>query len=670
MQLARSEASWTIDGTMAQVYAGAKRSYHQMRNEHLEGNTGLSVSLSREQSPRVRSPSARPASAQEKRIAAPAGDRARKATFNTAASLVLVGLRGTGKSSLGVIAAAAYNYRLIETQRAFLDATGVSPSEYRASHGADEYQRRNYEVLGRTLQAYAERAVIICSFSDLEHGGETLLQNYAQTHPVVHVTRDAKGLYAYFRTWTLDRINQLLLVSGSILRRSCNFEFFNLTEDSRDPAPTAASEAHQRRHETQGKHLTLKRVERDFLRLLRNIVGDHGRSIAHHSAYPLSQIKVEQRSHTYAVRIELSDVIHGDLDLETVQIGADCIELLFDYFDVNEQRKLYETAHGFGIVRRNSILPIWLSPRVGPDQLPEASEASHEATRFCLSLGPELCSVPITLSDSQLQDLNSSKASTRLVASAPLPQRPSIGWRDQQCSEAYRRAARLGCDLIRLTLPAGPVSDFTEARSFCTEMRRLGLPTNVIAYEEGVNGRTSQCFNDILTSVRPALLGNPMPGTTNNSIDVTARSITEALFASFVLEPLRFYIYGRDVSYSLSPAMANAAYPACGLKHELTTFECNDLDGLQALVQGADFGGAAILQPFKTAVLPMLDTISSHAKAIQAVNTVVPIHALRPNGSMPDEVEIHRQRNRRGPLVGLYGTNTGKPRCLHTLRPN
>lgn len=664
--------------------AGVKRSYFQMRYARvgedngidsqqsreparLDGAPGLSLPQSREQSPKVSSPfravSAAAEPAQKAHGSSTPVEPARHATFDPSASIVLVGLRGTGKSSLGVIAAAAYNYRLIESQRAFIDATGSSQTDYRASHGTEKYQRRNCDVLERMLTTYKERSVIIWSFSDLENGGGSLLQDHARGHPVIHVTRDAVGLHHYFKTWTLDRINQLLRASAEIIRPCSNFEFFNLTEQSQVPAPTAASKTHQRPHEAIGKHLTLKRVERDFLRLMRNVVGDHGRSIAHHSAYPLSQVKVEKRLHTYAVRLTTDDVLSGNLDLEAAQTGADCIELVLSRTE-SGYPSFHEIGHAFAIVRRNSILPIWVNATAGQFQSSKPNLTLRDILGFCLSLGPELCSVPVALDDNGICALNGSKASTRLIASWKSSRRPSRGWKDDECSDMYRRAAKLGLDLLKLTLPSGPTPEPFESRAFCAEMRQLGSGTDIIAYDRGSEGRASQCFNEILTSVQPAASDTSEPESAGSSSSLTAQSITNALFASFVLEPLRFYIYGRDVSYSLSPAMSNPAYAACGLRHELTTFNCNDLDGLHKLVRGADFGGAAILQPFKTAVMPMLDTISSHARAIGAVNTVVPIHALRSDGSMPDELEIHGQRNRRGPLLGLYGTNTGKPHCI------
>ena len=636
-----------------------------MRGAQPDDRHFVSLPPSREQSPKLttpfRSASAAPDYPPGPERARQLQERPRTANFDTCASIVLVGVRGTGKSSLGVIAAAAYNYRLIETQRAFSDATGTSSSSYRASCGSSEFQRKTHEILRHVLDSYPERAVIVCSFSDLENGGASLLQDYAQAHPVIHVTRDSQGLHDYFRTWTLERVKQLLLASSTILRSCSNFEFFNLTETTQAHEDSHPSQSiYERDRDVQGKYLTLKRVERDFLRLLRNVVGDSGRSIAHHSAYPLSQIDVDKRLHTFAVRLALTDVIRNGLDLEVAQRGADCIELVAALPGQDKQVYLQEIAHAFAIVRRNSILPIWLTVSAEATWPADGSESLCETISHCLSFGPELCSADLRLSNEQLERLVENKASTKLIAQANFEQRPHEGWNDQKCMETYHRATELGFDMVNMTMPSDSVETSYDAKAFSSSMKRMYSSPSVIAYEEGPNGRPSKCFNEILTSVRPpdAAFKSPRSDVDARS-HISARSMTEALFANFILEPLRFYIYGRDVSYSLSPAMGNAAYVACGMRHELTTSECSDLTGLQKLVQEPDFGGAAILQPFKAAVMPMIDTVSSHARAIGAVNTVVPIRSLATDGSMPKEIDIIRQRNRQGALHGLYGTNTG-----------
>jgi shikimate 5-dehydrogenase len=139
---------------------------------------------------------------------------------------------------------------------------------------------------------------------------------------------------------------------------------------------------------------------------------------------------------------------------------------------------------------------------------------------------------------------------------------------------------------------------------------------------------------------------------------VTAKERSEALFASFIHEPMQFLIYGANVSFSLSPAMHNAAYQVMGMPHSYRTHSASTLEDFATLVQEHDFGGAAIVQPFKTKTLPMMDLLSPHARAIGALNTVIPLRDETVIASITSEVGIFRDRNRTGPVKALYGDNT------------
>ncbi|KAK6395594.1 hypothetical protein LTR65_010612 [Meristemomyces frigidus] len=96
--------------------------------------------------------------------------------------------------------------------------------------------------------------------------------------------------------------------------------------------------------------------------------------------------------------------------------------------------------------------------------------------------------------------------------------------------------------------------------------------SRLIAYNTGKQGRPSMCFNKILTPVKyPSAKANTESAKAADGM-VTAKEVFTSLFASFVYEPMHFFIYGANVSYSLSPAMHNAAYGACGVRN---VFLCN-----------------------------------------------------------------------------------------------
>lgn len=89
----------------------------------------------------------------------------------------------------------------------------------------------------------------------------------------------------------------------------------------------------------------------------------------------------------------------------------------------------------------------------------------------------------------------------------------------------------------------------------------------------------------------------------------------------------RAAVLGKPISHSLSPALHRAAYRALGLDW---TYDAIELDaaGLPAFVAGLDatWAGLSLTMPCKTAVIPLLDSISELAGLVGTVNTVLPRH--------------------------------------------
>lgn len=581
----------------------------------------------------------------------------RQASFSTAASVVLIGVRGVGKSSLGVLAASAYNRRLVDTERAFYDATGLTAQTYRKIHGTEEYHKKHHQILDQTLRTHDKGSIIVCGFADLENHGSILFRTFAQSHPVIHIVRDAKGIQSYLQVWSLERTKQLLRASGPLLRSCTNFEFFNLSEKLIESSNQGVQDLAK---SSSGLFLTLKRVERDFLKFLRNILGDHERMSFYHEAYPLSKVPLTQRSFTCAAVVDVDDVVDGRADLEGLQIGADAVELRLRLLepagaDSSHENHFFRLSEAFATIRRSSILPLILSvawagpPGVSPKFL--SILISH-----CFRLSAEYCTVDLSLEDSQLASLIAGKGCTHVIGVAKADELPRHGWDDDALLATYERADRLGCDIVKIAMPAVQLKDNFDVHAFRLRVENLHRDSHLIAYNTGKLGRTSMCSNTILTPVTVAKAVGQSKG--GGDALVTARDVSKSLFASFIYEPMHFFIYGANVSFSLSPAMHNSAYTACGMPHRFGTHSSPSLEEFKRLSKDHHFGGAAVVQPYKTGVIPLLDGLSSHAKAIGSVNTIIPVRELDPNGGIPNEVQMLSQCNKSGPVKALYGHNT------------
>jgi shikimate 5-dehydrogenase len=123
---------------------------------------------------------------------------------------------------------------------------------------------------------------------------------------------------------------------------------------------------------------------------------------------------------------------------------------------------------------------------------------------------------------------------------------------------------------------------------------------------------------------------------------ITIREAQCALTACFLQSKKAFTIFGQSVKYSLSAAMHNTAYAACGLPHVYAILQSENLSDIHRLLEDENHGGVTISLPYKTAILPFLDEVTADAKDINAVNTVVLEHTQLPNG---EKVTVRRGYN-------------------------
>jgi shikimate dehydrogenase len=87
---------------------------------------------------------------------------------------------------------------------------------------------------------------------------------------------------------------------------------------------------------------------------------------------------------------------------------------------------------------------------------------------------------------------------------------------------------------------------------------------------------------------------------------------------------LRVFLLGHGISYSLSPAMQNAAFQATGLDwtYELLDVAPGQLGAALATIHGKDSAGANVTIPHKLTVMQHLDRLDPEALRVHAVNTI------------------------------------------------
>jgi shikimate-5-dehydrogenase len=86
----------------------------------------------------------------------------------------------------------------------------------------------------------------------------------------------------------------------------------------------------------------------------------------------------------------------------------------------------------------------------------------------------------------------------------------------------------------------------------------------------------------------------------------------------------KYFIFGHNISHSLSPTIHNTAFAELGLPHHYSIHQTPDIDeSVKALISSPDFGGASVTFPHKLKVRPLLDSISESATTLGAINTII-----------------------------------------------
>ncbi|KAL1875498.1 hypothetical protein VTK73DRAFT_10048 [Phialemonium thermophilum] len=610
-------------------------------------------------------------------------------SFDRNASIVLTGIRGAGKSTLAVIASTAMNRRIVDCEKVFREATGLSSPAYKKRYGAPEYHARQTRVMRELIERHRRDAIVLCSWTEREI--QAVLQELSDTNPVVYITREARAIQEYLKAWDNSTICHLLDASGSVFRRCTHFEYFNISEltassaasrSSSSGTTTTTTTTTELDRRSPAPYLALKRAERHFLKFL-SLILPEGAVAFIESASTLACVPTEQRRFTYASSVPLSVLEAGRLDIEELETGADAIEIVVDDLVLGAQghesgispHRATDISRVVAQVRRSTVIPI-LYHVVLPDAALEgdASLARLYLSYVChgLRLAPEYVTVDLRLDHDALAQIAQTKRASKLVGNLQLTGPDTPPWSDTSWWRAYYRKAEIeGCDMVRLTRPARDVTDNFDIHHLYASMRavRAQLPLPLTLYNTGPLGRNSACFNQVLTSVTPQQLSTTsgqqqqqrqQTPVLDSSLwpSLTATQATQALYSSFIYDPMKLYVFGANVDYSLSPAMHNAALDACGIPHHYRAHSTTSITQLRDLVEDPCFAGASIGLPFKVEIIGLTHSLSRHARAIGAVNTLIPVRQLNDDGSIPEDATFFNQRNRAGPVKALYGENT------------
>ncbi|KAI0451845.1 EPSP synthase-domain-containing protein [Xylaria acuta] len=534
-------------------------------------------------------------------------------------SIFIIGMRGAGKTTTGAWMADILGRPFIDLDDELEKRAGMTiPQIIRESgKGWEGFRKDEVELLADVMKKQGRGHVFSCGGGIVETPAarELLISHQRNGGIVLLVHRDVEQMVEYLmrdktRPAYSEEIRGVYERRKPFLQECSNYEYHSPYLD-----PSGS----------------LLEPPPDFVRFASMIGGQS----THFE-------EVRKKKLSFFVALTMPNVSSG-LDLiPRVSVGSDAIELRVDLL---EDLSPESVGNQISLLRSATKLPIIFTLR-SQSQGGRFTYVSEEEIlplyRTAMRIGVEYVDLEMGLSDATIRTVLEMRAgATRVIASHHDPE-GKLSWKNGGWQTWYNRALEYG-DVIKLVGVAKKMEDNFALANFRDRMFAAhGKP--IIALNMGTIGQLSRILNGFLTPVsHPDLPFKAAPG------QLSAAEIRRGLALVGELEKKQFYLFGKPISVSRSPALHNALFHQAGLPHEYSLFEADNASDVGDLIRSADFGGASVTIPLKLDIMPLVDDISDSAKAIGAINTIIPV--------TPGDGEVR-----------LLGDNTDWVGMVHSLR--
>ncbi|KAI6776933.1 hypothetical protein HG530_000878 [Fusarium avenaceum] len=580
------------------------------------------------------------------------GEDSQEAAFES--SVFIIGMRGAGKTTAGSWMAKLLGWKFIDLdQELERRAERTIPEMIRGDRGWEGFRADEVALLRDVMEKNKSGHVFSCGGGLVETPeARELLKSYGKDGGhVLLVHRDTDQVVEYLnrdktRPAYTSEIRQVYL------RRKAFYD-----ECSTHLYYSPHSESSGSKTE----------IPRDFQQFVYSIAGK------------TSHFKdVLSKDHSFFVSLTVPDVNEAVSLVPEVVVGSDAVELRVDLL---KDRSIDSVTRQISTLRASAQKPIVFTLRTesqGGKFPDESYEEGLELYLLATRMGLEYIDVEMTLPDNIIQTVTESRGHSCIIASHHDP-KGTMSWKNASWIQYYNRALQYGNIIKLVGIARTPEDNFDLAR-FKARMQQA-QKTPMIVMNMGKAGKLSRVLNRFLTPVsHPALPFKAAPG------QMSAAEIRRGLALLGDLDPYNFYLFGKPIAASRSPALHNTLFDQTGLPHQYHRLETDNVEDVCDVLKAPDFGGASVTIPLKLDIMNKLDELSDAARAIGAVNTVVPlgkadanrrrrllgdntdwkgmVHALHDAGI---EEQVGSDAQRAAMVVGSGGTTRAAVFALHSL---
>ncbi|KAK4455573.1 Pentafunctional AROM polypeptide [Podospora aff. communis PSN243] len=511
----------------------------------------------------------------------------------SARSVFIIGMRGAGKTTAGRWMSKILKRPFLDFDDEIERRQGKSiPEIIRGKQGWEGFRQIEVDVLDDLIKNKPTGHIFSCGGGLVEtEAARKLLISYQRSGgPVLLVHRDT------------DQVVEYLMRDKS---RPAYSEDIRGVYERRKPWFEECSNYQYHSPHSSGSDVLLE-PPADFARFLRVLCG----GFSHLDV-------VKAKAHSFFVSLTVPNIASALDIIPQAVVGSDAVELRVDLLEDYDPEFV---ATQVALLRSAAKIPIVYTVRTvsqGGKFPDDGFELARKLYQVGLRTGVEYLDLEMTMPDDIIQEITEHKGFTRIVASHHDPQ-AKLSWKNGGWVPFYNKALQHG-DVIKLVGVARDMVDNFALANFKAKML-AAHEKPIIALNMGTVGKLSRVLNGFMTPVsHPALPTKAAPG------QLSAAEIRRALALIGEIEPRSFYLFGKPIASSRSPALHNTLFEQNGLPHDYSLFETDNVADVQDLLRSSHFGGASVTIPLKLDIMPLVDRVSDAARVIGAVNTIIPV---------------------------------------------
>lgn len=510
------------------------------------------------------------------------------AKVNGEKSIVLIGMRAVGKTTMTNIISQKTGFKFIDIDSEFEKLIeGKSIKDFIAENSWEEFRAKELELTKEILIKYSKGYIISTGGGIVETpAARELLKSYVndQGGIVLHLHRD------------IDEI----------------INFLNNVDSERPSYNEEIKEVWTRRKdwyfECSNYYFYSPHCEhQEELQILKSTMGEFVNEIIG-TPLPIPD------GRSYFVCLTYDELTEDVLSkISQITTGVNAVELRVDLL---KSWDLEFVSKQLSLLRIHTDLPIIFTLRT-VSQGGKFPDGDHEKIKVLTELAFKMAvgyvDLELSLPEGLFATLASRRRFTKVIGSHH-DFNAQYKWDNSEWENKWQFGLNNNVDLIKFVGMATSTED-----NFALENFRISHQDKkpFIGINMSLFGQLSRILNPLLTPITSELLPNSAaPG------QLTIQQINQGLVTIGSLTKKEFYVVGTPIGHSMSPLLHNTGYEQLGLPHKFMKFETDKPEVVVELIKRPNFGGCAITIPLKIKMMDKVDEISESGKSIGAINTI------------------------------------------------